>query len=415
MLCSQEKCTLCGACEAVCPYNAISIATDRLETKVTINKALCTGCNKCKSVCPVLVPVKKQEKTPKAYAAYYNDSQKLKESASGAVFTVLAEKVLQGNGVVYGAKMCEDFVVRIERADSIDALKKLKGSKYVQSYTEKIYKRVKKDLDDGLTVLYSGLPCQIAGLYGFLGKDCERLCTVDIVCHGAPPGKLFTDYISFYETKNQTRLADVQHRYKAKNWSKLIQPTPAYIDKSGSIRVADQSKDIYLAAFSKGYTYRDSCYSCPFAAMPRMADITIGDFFGLGSIYPFKHKCKDGISQVIVNSKKGEILFESVGDKIFKEERTLYECLVFNHNLWKPSFKPPIHDLFMQDASKLSWNELEEKYFKKSFGYKSKAFVRKLIKAILGPNLTSIGMYTAYKISGTAKNAKDISNKLEDI
>lgn len=410
MLCNINDCVSCGACENVCPVNAIQLEYKDGFLKPLIDAGTCVKCGACSRACPVLADKLSERKriTPAAYAAYINDETIMK-SASGGLFRNLAEYILDHGGVVFGAVMKSDLNVYISMIDNIDKLDSMQGSKYVQSITGESYKLAKRELDSGRTVLYSGLPCQVGGLLTYLGKDHDNLITVDIVCHGAPSPQVFKKYIESYEAHNKCHVVKVEHRYKRDKWTKLIQPTPAYFIENKDMKIYSWQNDAYLRGFLSGLYYKKSCYSCRFASMPRCSDITLGDFFGLGVIKPFKHKCEKGISQVIVNTKKGKGLFESIKSNIFCEERSLYECMMFNHNLWKPSSQPAARDEFYCDLNNMSWDELEKKYLESDVKSRLMLTIKSAVKKILGPHLVAAGMYTVYKIKGIDKKVNNIT------
>ncbi len=291
----------------------------------------------------------------------------------------------------------------------------MRGSKYVQSLTDNIYAEVKKDLDSGKPVFYTGLPCQIAGLYGYLRKDYANLLTADIVCHGGSPTKIFQDSIGDLEKEIGEKIIGVKHRVKNKEWTKLIQCTVEYRTESQTI-LKDSADDAYLIGFYGGLYYRSSCYHCHFASMPRIGDITLGDFFGLGIVKPYANYCKNGISQVLINSEKGQIAFEKAKTLMRHKERPLKECLYFNQCLWRPTPPHPKSLDFFNDYPNMSFLEIRKKYLDLSVNHLKSKKIRRIIKKALGPHFTALGMLCVYHLSGRLKPVKAyLSNSsLED-
>ncbi len=414
MLCDKSSCTGCMACVSACPHGCISILEDTLGSSFPkIDAKACVNCGRCTDVCPVLNGVShKGGYMPRAYAFISGDSVALKASTSGGFCSALASLVIKAGGCVFGAVLGDDLSVTIKPADTLEGLKAMSGSKYVFSDASSSYAEVKKLLDGGRTVLYSALPCQIAGLYGYLGRDYDNLLTTDIVCHGSPSQKLFKAAMDDVAHERGTRVVNVQHRFKHKKWNMLIQPTPKYTFKDGSENVVEWYRDPYAVGFLGGLIYRDCCYGCRYAAMPRIADITAGDFFGLGAVKPFKAKCNEGVSQVIVNTEKGASYFKRVCEGSFAEERTLFECLVFNHNLWKPSATPPSREAFLRDFQSEPWHELRKRCFDLSPRFRLTNFARLFVKKLLGARATARLMYIVYSFNGTKDKVNQICKSL---
>lgn len=326
----MKECMGCGACAAICPVNCIEMKSDAAGFLYPeVDKGKCIGCNRCEAVCPIRhdIPVYGQRE-PEAFAAKITEDDILKKSTSGGIFSSLAR---QWNGIVFGAVMKEDYSVVIEAAEDFG---RMQGSKYVQSSTADSYETVKCYLEEKKKVLYTGLPCQIAGLKMFLGKDYDNLLCVDIVCHGSPSMGLFQDYIADLE-KDYGPLEDYRFETKRRRWSPAIEKEVTF-KAGGTVHNRDFTEDSYLYSFCKEESYRSYCYHCKFSGMPRVSDITIGDFFGYGMITPKKINPKAGISMVLVNTEKGREVWNALPD-VDRHSVSLYSCLIVNHNLWKPT------------------------------------------------------------------------------
>ena len=209
------KCTGCGACVHLCTKQAISLSENQegfLYPKVDDN--LCVNCGLCEKNCPVNQSGKTAEKfsVRKAFACIVNDEKIREKSSSGGMFTVLAEKIIEEGGIVFGAEFDEDFSVKFGWTDSVEGLGRFRGSKYLQARTEDSFSECKKFLEDGRKVLFSGTPCQVAGLKAFLKKDYENLYTVDFICHGVPSAELWQKYVKYREKK--IRFADSENSFQ---------------------------------------------------------------------------------------------------------------------------------------------------------------------------------------------------------
>ena len=416
-LCDKNKCTGCGACFAACSLKAINMCmTENGFLYPEIDETLCVECGKCVVACPGLNTISAKSVMPTAWVAKITDKKILWESASGGMFTALAEDIIKNGGVVFGVVWDEDNNAVYSSVRTEEELLPMRGSKYVQSFSADIYPEVKKALDENKQVLFTGVPCQIAGLYGYLGnKDYDSLYTVDIVCHGGGSPGMFKDYLKWKENAFEKKIARINHTDKGRDkWSVLIQKTIRIECDGGEVFYADSSEDAYLSLFLNGYIYREVCYSCNFASMPRVADITLGDFFGFGTLKYHNFDVSGGVSQVIVNTEKGKNLFDRINKsgRIKAEQVTMYECMIYNHNLWKPSPKSAVYNEIMYEYSKHGFSAIAEKYYASPQQIKNRK-TRALIKKILGDRLTALGMGTVYKIKGTDKKIHEVLKRME--
>lgn len=309
-----ERCCGCAACENACPADALSMAEGaegflfpRLDEK------RCIGCGKCLRACPVsdaaLAEGSANRREPKCFAAAAEDAVRM-TSSSGGIFRVLAQDTLERGGTVYGAAWRADLGVGHARAENAEELFGFSGSKYVQSRTAGVYRMVKRDLDAGRPVLFSGTPCQNAGLLRFLKKDYEGLLTADIVCHGVPSEALFFAYLE--ETFGKGQAAAVSFRSKERGQSCTYGTVTL---RNGRIKKITADGDPYEKGFHKSLFLRRSCYACPFAAPPRPGDFTLGDFWGLEKTAPQLADAR-GVSEVLLNSDKAEEVWERVKGRL---------------------------------------------------------------------------------------------------
>lgn len=374
----KQKCCGCGACNNVCPFSAISMhENDKGFLTPIIDESKCTKCGLCLSVCPIF-NVKEESAAdnpinniPLFKYAFSGCKEILQKSSSGGAFTYIANFILKNNGYVVGAAYVDNnFTVGHIIIDSISNLSKLRYSKYVQSNQGECYKKVKKLLLQGKTVLYTGTPCQIAGLKGYLGnKDYMNLYTIDLLCHGVPSPRIFRDYLSyFYEINN---IKEICMRRK-EEWASCFDVE----FKNGDIQSKSMSMSLYISSFLSDLTLRDSCYGCKFAKLPRHADITLGDCWNskklkLGA--PFDSKS----SIVLVNNLKGKELWE----KSLNEENSDYHIKdisdinnkLLNKNISAPNQRYSDNvEKFWSNYNNMNFNE---SYFKTRYGDKAVGLV----------------------------------------
>lgn len=322
----KEECTGCGACVSSCPQNCISMNADGEGFKYPIiNEELCCGCNLCEKVCPYLH--RQEEVQPlKTYAAYHQQEAYVKKSTSGGVFSILAEKIIEQGGVVFGARFDKDWQVYIDAAKTKKELAAFRGSKYVQARVGDSFQRAADSLKAGKKVLFSGTPCQIAGLKGFLRKDYKNLLTVEVACDGVPSPKVWNRYLR-EKTNGQTdKITDIKFRYKPEGWKgyRLM------VEVEGKQLSVPRSDDPYIQGFIQGLTTRPSCADCKFRNGKSQADLTIADYWGVEQLQPEMDN-HYGISLVIVRSPKGALYFPS--DKAIWKEADLEKAAFYNDGL----------------------------------------------------------------------------------
>lgn len=315
---NRYQCSGCSACQNICPQKAIEMKVDGDGfTFPEIDHSLCIECEMCIKVCPFKqtndfrMPIK-------AYAAV-NESSDVYRSASGGVFFSIATKIIKGNGIVFGVAWNEDMIAEHQMISTLEGLKKLQGSKYVQSNQNKSYSKVKTLLKNGTEVLYSGTPCQIAGLKQYLGREYNNLYTADIICHGVPSEKMHSEYISYLERKIQGKIINMNYREKSNGWSLRLRVN--YIKNNiQKFKRYENNESFYYYYFMHGLIYRDSCYHCPFAKTERISDITLGDYWGVEKYHP-NIKTYKGVSAVLVNTSKGLDLIDSIEDLILHDSK----------------------------------------------------------------------------------------------
>lgn len=359
------KCSGCGACEQICPKSAISMKpNDEGFLYPQVDSELCVECKFCEKNCPVLnVKTSNDFSKRKAYAAICKDEGTRLESSSGGIFTVLAEKIINEGGVVYGAEFDTDFSVKHGWTDSVCELERFRGSKYLQSRIENTFLECRKVLEDGRKVLYTGTPCQIAGLKAFLKKDYENLFTVDVICHGVPSPALWQKYIEFYEKKSASRVVKTSFRRKNDGWKMF---SLSFTFANGSEYSVNQSKGMWMLSFNKNVMMRHSCYNCVFKGSKILSDITIGDFWGIQNYIPEKDDDK-GYSICFLNTSKSEKFFESVKKLLSADEIKNYDCKKFNTQLLYSLELPKNRKKFISLCINKGFDVAYKKYVKPKF------------------------------------------------
>lgn len=330
MICDLKKCTGCYACFNICPKNCIKMIEDDfgfLYPKIDYQK--CIKCNLCRHICPSLNHV--ELKMPlTSYASWALDKYEHKSSTSGGVASVLSRYIIRNGGVVFGAAVDNDLNISHIRIDKEADLARLKGSKYVQSMIKDTYNQCLKDLKDKKLVLFTGTPCQIAGLKKFLRREYENLYTIDIICHGVPSKKYLNDYISS-KCKN-IPYDNISFRDECGFNFRLI-------NNEEVVFLEPMNDSLYYIGFMQSLFYRESCYTCDYAQHKRCSDITIGDFWGLGSKVKFEHSKKNGISVILPITEKGMNILNKCKENLFMEERKINEAVEGNTQLRVPSMK----------------------------------------------------------------------------
>ena len=357
-----SNCSSCAACANICTRNAITMQPD-IEGffRPVIDNQKCISCGACEKICPWTHTVENpnhSKTTPETFAAYANDDTIRATSSSGGIFSVLAEQILDEGGVVIGvAQLNKTHFGHIIVKNKSD-LVKLRKSKYVQANPESIYREVKHILNENTKVLFSGTPCQVAALYAVLGnKKIPSLFTVDIVCHGIPSVKVFEKYITNFEKKQNAKLECIDFRNKESSWEKY---SLTHRFNTGEIKIPYE-KSPYMRLFLNGLCENTSCFDCHYRKRPRIADISLGDFWDIKRNHPQMDDDK-GTSVVLLNTNHGEMLFNSISDNIVNCKSKIEFAISSNPGLNRCCKINSKRSQFFKELDQLTLDQITYKY-----------------------------------------------------
>lgn len=308
----KTLCCGCTACAGVCPKNCIAITSDQEGFSYPIADAsICIECGKCERVCPFLNPKSRREALA-IYAANNKDTDIRLQSSSGGLFTLLAEQMIRHGGVVFGARFDENWQVVISYTETIEGIAQFRGSKYVQSRVDNAYHDARSFLKEGRSVLFSGSPCQIAGLNHFLQKKYSNLITLDYVCHGAPSPLVWSKYLDNVTKEHRHNIKMINFRDKTNGWHKynfVIEMDKTYSNLS--VHTCHRS-NLYMQAFLSNLILRPSCHKCLAKEGRSMSDLSIADYWGVEHLLP-KMDDDKGTSMLFINSEHGKDIIDWAG------------------------------------------------------------------------------------------------------
>lgn len=347
-ICNKEKCTGCWACVNKCPKQCITMKVgDKLgHLYPEIDSSVCIDCRLCEKICPANNPIEVNQPLI-AYAGCDKNIAEYQSSTSGGAASALSRFIIRQGGVVYGCAMQKGLNVHHIRITNEDELFLLKGSKYVQSKMEHTYQEAFNDLKSGKKVLFIGTPCQVAAMKKIAGKWSSQLYTVDLICHGVPS----LDYLQKYAKEKVGDISNVIASFRSSDGMYLLLlllllPNGDVKELYSSNLWQERYKDIYFNSFMDGFTYRPSCYSCPYANRSRVSDITIGDFWGLGMEEIFSYSHPYGCSVLLPLTVKGHELLRGIQDEFNLYQRNVDEAIKGNSQLRHSVKKTRIITLF---------------------------------------------------------------------
>lgn len=362
-----KNCSSCGACANICAHGAITMQLDKEGFyRPVVDSSKCVKCGLCEKACPWANEVfnpNGSSKAPKTVAAYAQDEEIRLQSSSGGIFTVLAEKILDDGGVVIGVAQLSatrfGHIVVDNKAD----LAKLRGSKYVQADVGNIYRDVRALLKAGRKVLFSGTPCQVAGLYAVLGKAASaNLFTVDVVCHGTPSIKVFEKYIRELELDTSASVLSSHFRDKCEGWRSFSLKSILKSDSSEErIFSKNLKEDSFLQLFLYNICLNKSCADCHYAKLPRVADITLGDYWNIADVHPEMDDDK-GMSVVLLNTDHGDDLFSTIVNRVGSCNSAIDKAIAGNPCIVSSSRENFRRIDFFADLDTMSMGALFRKY-----------------------------------------------------
>lgn len=362
---NKADCCGCNACGDVCSKNAISFKTDNegfWYPEVDMEK--CVNCGLCEKICPILQidSLKKNDfLKPTCFAAQSKNLESLFNSTSGSAFAAFAESMYKKGGYVGGAVFNDDFSVRQFISNDKSDLEKLRNTKYVQSNSEGFFKQVKDLLNAGEKVLVCGLPCQMAGLRSFLRKDYDNLVIVDLICLGINSPKILPAYLKWQEEKHGSKIVYYKAKNKELGWRQL---TTKIVFENGEVEYDKRDTNYFTVGFIGTHAFaRPSCYDCKFKGFPRIADITIGDFWGVEKHVGKEYDNDLGTSIILLNSNKGKDFYTGMCSK-FKDKEVPFDTILSGNQALLKSLSKPTFDRsqFYADLSEMPFKEFAEKY-----------------------------------------------------
>ncbi len=314
-------CTGCALCANVCPRDAISMEwnTDGFLAPV-VNESRCVDCGLCLRACIASEPPAAYADKPEeveSYGAWNGDEELHHGSSSGGVFSALAKDIFSRGGCVFGVAWQDKETAVFGKAENMEELAAMRGSKYTPALPGYVYRQVREELEAGRHVLFSGTPCQVHALKAFLKRDCERLLTLDIVCHGVPSRLLLQKYIREAEMLCGKAVERIAFRDKPDSWLNFS-VTRHYAD--GSQESTHLHEDTYMQMFLSNEALNNACYNCPYAHLPRQGDVSVGDYWGVQKYHP-EWPVRWGVSALLVNTPKGRQLLEKLPPHILERRQ----------------------------------------------------------------------------------------------
>jgi len=372
----KVDCCGCHACRTACPLGCIDMVAD-LEGFLypQINESVCVDCGICEKACPMLSSPPQGGEPPAAFAAWHRDALIRSESSSGGIFSALMKRTFQLGGVVVGAAFDADMNLRHHSAQNETEAHKFRGSKYLQSVIGDVYREVEGLLRQGRFVLFSGTPCQVAGLYSYLGEDDENLLTSDLACHGVPSPKVFAAYKEHLEHCHAAKVERISFRRKDCGWKKFS--VALSFDNATEYR-QDLTEDPFMVGFLRNTYLRPACHYCHFSRFPRVADISLADFWGVGDHHPQWDDDK-GTSLVLIQSEKGQKAFAVIHDELVVHEANLEVAIRSNPCICGSVPPGKNRQAFFRDLDRLPFEQVVKKYMARpSLWSKTISFPRRL-------------------------------------
>ena len=360
----KKDCCGCNACGDVCGHHAISFKVDQEGFWYPeVNKELCIDCGLCNKVCPMKNKADfiTRSKEPSVYAAYTKDEAIRLDSTSGGIHSMLALEMFQKQSFVGGAIYNPDHSCKQIVTSEVFKLPEIRSSKYLQSCSDGVYKEIRKLLQDGKEVFYCGCPCQIHALHNYLGKEYNNLTTCDFLCRGVNSPKVFQKYLDMLERQYCSKVTHIKFKNKKWGWHNFSLRVNF---ENGREYCKDRWHDLFFIGYlQSGNFARPSCYECPFKGFPQKADITLADFWGIERIDQTMDQDK-GTSMVMINSEKGQQLFDTIKDKIVWKQFSMEDARMGNPAM-DESLRSAKNDRseFFRDLDLLPFEKVAKRHF----------------------------------------------------
>ena len=368
----KSSCCGCTACEAICPKKCITMVADSDGCLYPeVNTETCIDCHLCEKVCPIINRKEEKPFEQHAFLVQHKDDDILLDSTSGGAFTAIAQWVLSKDGIVYGAAYDENLNVIHCSIDNEKDLWRFRNSKYVQSTKTGVFREIKKNLDTGKLVLFSGTPCENEGLLSFLSKDYNNLLTLDIMCHACPSPLVFNKYIEMQINKNGKDILNARFREKRYGYK---YSTMSLFWKSGKQYHEGIDTDVMLRAFFSNMSPRPSCFSCAFKKRYRRVDFTLWDCFNVKKFYkPFDND--KGVTRILAHTQKSLRILEQLNN-CHIVEIDVEKAVEGVKEMYYSEPENPKREAFIKDLNRMSPEECFDKYFPNTIRHKVEKYVR---------------------------------------
>ncbi len=375
----KEKSTCCGCsgCANACSKKCIEMTADEEGFSYPkVNKNECINCGLCEKVCPIINVLPDEPKEQWGYVVQSKDEKVLAESTSGGAFTAIAEYVIENGGIVFGAAFDEELNVIHTAVDNKNDLCKFRNSKYVQSDMGSCFRQAKKHLDEGRLVCFSGTPCQVEGLYHFLGKEYENLILVDVVCHAIPSPLVWKKYLEIQRKNLGDGITNIKFRDKAPYGYKYSMMS--VYKHENQIYKNGVETDPMLRAFFSDICDRPSCYKCKFKKRYRVSDFTIWDCFEVDKFSKTLDNDK-GVTRILIQNPKAYMLFSKIKRNLIFSEVSTNKLTENVYEMFNSVEENKKREIFFECLNNLSIENPFSKFFRPSIKTETEKILRRIL------------------------------------